>query len=224
MKRELPIAIFRPFINVLTKRSTIVSPDRWPVRIISGFARGCKLATPPNQKQSIRPTADRAREGLFNILQDRTRNALVLDLFAGTGAIGLEAFSRGASSVVFVDRDRHALRLIDENIRRCSSGRTIDTKQLQVIQHDLSRGLPLARFPDRQFDLIFADPPYDKEISLAILKSLHNSNLLSKHGVFILEERRNVVLPEQFSCYELTDQRKYGEAGFWFYRLCENKD
>lgn len=143
----------------------------------------------------------------------------MLDLFAGTGAVGLEAYSRGASSVVFVERSKMALKLIRENIKRCCSGRQSDPDDFMVIPHDLGRGLPQHRLHHRQFDLIFADPPYEKDISLDILNTLHNSSLLSENGLLILEERRSVQLPAQLSRLELLDQRKYGEAQFWLYRF-----
>lgn len=189
------------------------------MRIISGSQKGRKLFSPPPQEKSIRPTSDRAREALFSILGDRVRQARVLDLFAGTGALGLEAFSRDAALVVFVDNDRLALDLIKKNILLCLAGAT-GPGELRVIPYDLCKGLPLQKLSAEAadgFNLIFADPPYGKNISLAILDSLNKSKLLSEDGVLIIEERFDVTLPSQLSRLGLIDRRVYGENAFWLY-------
>lgn len=189
------------------------------MRIISGSQKGRKLFSPPPHEKSIRPTSDRAREALFSILGERVQNARVLDLFAGTGALGLEAFSRKAALVVFVDNDRLALELIKKNVLLCLSGYT-GTGELRVIQHDLGKGLPLKKLPPEAasgFNLIFADPPYAKNISLSVLDSLNKSNLLTEDGMLIMEERFDVTLPSQLSQLRLVDRRVYGENAFWLY-------
>lgn len=189
------------------------------MRIISGSQKGRKLFSPPPHEKSIRPTSDRAREALFSILGERVNNARVLDLFAGTGALGLEAFSRKAALVVFVDNDRLALDLIKKNVLLCLSGYT-GTGELRVIPHDLSKGLPLKKLlPETAsgFNLIFADPPYAKNISLSVLDSLNKSNLLTGDGMLVMEERFDVTLPSQLSQLRLVDRRVYGENAFWLY-------
>jgi len=189
------------------------------LRIISGTARGKKIAAPPGQTLTIRPTSDRAREALFSILGQRVQQANVLDLFAGTGALGLEAFSRGAGNVVFVDNDKFALDILKKNILLCHTGYS-GKCEIRVIKHDLTHSLPLSKIPQNlavEFDLIFADPPYSKKLSLTILNLLNNSSLLSRNGLLIVEERRNVNLPTDLSNITLVDRRTYGEATFWFY-------
>lgn len=190
------------------------------MRIISGSQKGRKLFSPPPHEKSIRPTSDRAREALFSILGRRVKNARVLDLFAGTGALGLEAFSRDAALVVFVDNDRLALDLIKKNVLLCLAGYT-GTGELRVIPHDLSKGLPsLKGLPPEAaagFNLIFADPPYAKNISLSVLDSINKSELLTEDGMLIMEERFDVTLPAQLSQLRLADRRVYGENAFWLY-------
>lgn len=156
---------------------------------------------------------------MFNILGERVCRAKVLDLFAGTGALGLEAFSRGAVLVVFVDNDRLALDLIKRNVLLCLSG-CDGNGELRVIQHDLSKGLPLKKLPPETaagFDLIFADPPYAKNISLSVLDYLNKSNLLSEDGMLVIEERFSIELPSRLSQLRLVDRRVYGENAFWLY-------
>jgi len=189
------------------------------LRIIGGIAKGRKLFTPPLHEKSIRPTSDRAREALFNILGKRVTQATVLDLFAGTGALGLEAFSRGAQFVVFIDNNHLALQLIKKNILLCLNGYS-GNREMRVIKHDLTRYLPQKKLPAETssgFDLIFADPPYSQDISFSILEFVNNSSLLTQNGLLIVEERHNVKLPSSLSTLELADRRVYGETAFCFY-------
>jgi 16S rRNA (guanine966-N2)-methyltransferase len=189
------------------------------VRIISGTAKGRKLIAPAEQSSAIRPTSDRAREALFSILGNRVSQANVLDLFAGTGAIGLEAFSRNAESVIFVDNDAVALKILKKNILLCHTGYTGQC-EIRVIKHNLSHSLPLNKLPkqlDSDFDLIFADPPYSKNLSINIINLLNSSSLLSPSGLLVVEERFNINLPTDFSNIVLVDKRTYGEAMFSFY-------
>jgi len=190
------------------------------LRIISGTIKGRKLAAPAGQTFTIRPTSDRAREALFSIIGDRIRQANVLDLFAGTGAVGLEAFSRNAKSVIFVDNDNSALEILKKNILLCHTGYTGNC-EIRVIKHDLSHSLPLSKLPKQltsQFHFIFADPPYSKNLSINIINLLNSNNLLSPDGLLVVEERFNIKLPANFPNIVLVDKRTYGEATFSFYK------
>ena len=207
------------------------------MRIISGRARGRKLFSPPGHSQTIRPTSDRARESLFNIISAHVERADVLDLFAGTGAMGLEALSRGAKSVTFVENNHQALELIKRNIRVCMP--EIDTASsskiprlatppkspedcaVSVIQHDLRKGLPLKTFDKMQlssFDLVFLDPPYSTGLCLRILTEWDKNNRLTTDGLLIAEERSSEKLTEEFSTLRLVDRRAYGDTGFWIFQ------
>jgi 16S rRNA (guanine966-N2)-methyltransferase len=191
------------------------------MRIIGGAVSGRKLLTPRSGSREIRPTSDRAREALFSILAERVSQAAVLDLFAGTGAFGLEAFSRGAAAVFFVDNHPLAIELIKKNVLRCMAGYQGNC-QIRVLCQDLLRSLPLKTLtPSGQsgFDLIFADPPYTREISHTIINTIGNSGLLSPTGLLVVEERYNVELPEAPTGLRLIDRRAYGEAAFWFYQF-----
>ncbi len=204
------------------------------MRIISGWAKGRKLFTPPARNNSIRPTSDRAREALFNILGEQVVGAQVLDLFAGTGALGVEALSRGAEGVCFVDFLPQALELITKNIQICMDALYHQQSLLQqgtvhpeplkpvtLLKHDLRRGLPYFSEKMRStqgFDLIFVDPPYSQGLSRQLLLALDNSTLLHKQTMVVVEDRAKEALPEKLTRLALVDQRKYGEAGFWFYQ------
>ncbi|MFW2366724.1 MAG: 16S rRNA (guanine(966)-N(2))-methyltransferase RsmD [Desulforhopalus sp.] len=191
------------------------------MRIISGTARGRKLCPPPLHNKSIRPTSDRAREALFSILGNRVHGARVLDLFAGTGALGLEALSRSADLVVFVDNSPQALQLVKKNIDICSTGLT-EKCTIRVLRHDLTRNLPISKllpYTLSGFDIIFVDPPYSRNISLSILDFLSESSLLARNGLLIIEERHNVDLPRNLPTLSCIDKRTYGETVFYFYQV-----
>lgn len=166
----------------------------------------------------IRPTSDRAREAIFSILAAKVVGARVLDLFAGTGALGLEALSRGAVSAVFVDGQRSVLDLIDRNIALCGFG-----ERATVLQRDLARGLAfLSAFqPPEGFNLVFLDPPYGSGLALKALESLASGNFLAVKGIVVLEDAAEVQYPETLGPLVCFDQRRYGEAGFWLYQLLE---
>ncbi len=206
------------------------------MRIIGGWARGRKLFSPPGNSQLIRPTSDRAREALFNIIRDHVDQADVLDLFAGTGALGLEALSRGAKSLTFIEKNSVALELIKRNISVCLPTTSLSTAQppslkppfnqddpcaISIIRHDLSKGLPLKTFDKMRlssFDLVFLDPPYSTGLCRQLLTDWDNHNRLTPDGLLIAEERSNEKLVDRFSTLRLVDKRIYGDTGFWIFQ------
>jgi 16S rRNA (guanine966-N2)-methyltransferase len=191
------------------------------LRIIGGTAKGRRLQTPPKGtvsrtgSQLIRPTADRAREALFSIIGKEVEDATVLDLFAGTGALGLEALSRGAQSAVFVDKSSQSTDLIKKNIELCGF-----SDKSFIIKRDLAKSLSfLEKYaPNREFSIIFIDPPYRKALCLKILEELASENLLASSGLVVAEDDAGNQLPESVGSLSLFDRRRYGEIGFWFYR------
>ncbi|MBW2466069.1 MAG: 16S rRNA (guanine(966)-N(2))-methyltransferase RsmD [Deltaproteobacteria bacterium] len=165
--------------------------------------------------QSIRPTADRAREALFSIIGREIEGGAVLDLYAGTGALGLEALSRAAQRAVFVDSNPQAVQLIEKNIKICGfSHRSL------VLKRDLSKGLYFLGklLPGLKFSIIFIDPPYRKGLSATMLSEIEKENLLSRDALVVVEDNAISELPETTSGLGLVDRRRYGETGFWFYR------
>ena len=195
------------------------------MRIIAGSARGRKLSSPGSRGgDSIRPTADRAREALFNILgRDLVQGAAVLDLFAGTGALGLEALSRGAETAVFVDSNPLALDLIHKNIIACGF-----SDKAHVVRHDLLKSLFFWRKagasamagegrPAPPFDLVFLDPPYRLGLCGRLLTSLLETGLVGDRAWVIFEDDSSETLPQAVGPLHLADRRAYGDTGFWFY-------
>ncbi|MBU4261275.1 MAG: 16S rRNA (guanine(966)-N(2))-methyltransferase RsmD [Proteobacteria bacterium] len=185
------------------------------MRIIAGTARGRRLVSPGSGTFDIRPTSDRAREALFNILAREVAGARVLDLFAGTGALGLEALSRGAESTVFVDKGRSAVSLISKNIQLCGFW-----EKSVVLQRDLTGSLSFLQpyATACGFPLVFIDPPYKTLLAEPIILELGKGDIVSAGGLVVAESHSGSQLPAAISLFSLVDQRVYGEAGFWFYK------
>lgn len=195
------------------------------MRIISGIAKGLSLSAPPGKKQTIRPTSDRSREALFSIIGSTVENSSILDLFAGTGALGLEALSRGGKKCLFVDSGNLSLSLLKRNVvvlQKQFTQSQIETPIITVHRHDLRKGLSFIEnlnlpYPP-VFDLIFIDPPYDKGLALTTLNLIDSTNYYSENAIIVAEDRAKNSLPETFNSFSLTDKRKYGDTGFWIYR------
>jgi len=196
----------------------------YPLRIISGKAKGMQLQSPSSGSLSIRPTADRCREALFSILGDTVDDSRVLDLYAGTGAFGLEALSRGARSVVFVDSSPLSLKLIKKNLavlqmRLAGLGAS---PTVSLLKRDLRKGVDSVKKVNSEdtgaFDIIFLDPPYTMDLARITLEHLAAGALLAPAGSIIAEERSKVTLPSEIGKLELADRRRYGDTCFWIYR------
>ncbi|MEE4364353.1 MAG: 16S rRNA (guanine(966)-N(2))-methyltransferase RsmD [Desulfotignum sp.] len=172
------------------------------MRIISGTCRGRKLFSPKGL--DIRPTSDRIKESVFNILGPRVKKALVLDLFAGTGALGLEALSRGAACAVFVDKSAASCRIIQQNIDHCRF-----PLQSRVLGLDIfSQPLPLS-VTTCSFDLVFMDPPYHKNHVRTLLENHQISSFLSDDGIVVAEHAAKETLPDHLNGLDIFRQKKY---------------
>ena len=168
------------------------------MRVISGQCRGRRLLEPDGM--AVRPTTDQVKEAMFNIIQFDVEGRRVLDLFAGTGQLGIEALSRGARECVFVDASRDSLRLVRENLRRCGL-------EGQVFQCDaegfLRRG--------ERFDLIFLDPPYGSGLDARAIEAVKAFDILSEGGIMICETMRDTVLPDPGADYGTVRTYRYGK-------------
>jgi 16S rRNA (guanine966-N2)-methyltransferase len=183
------------------------------MRVVGGRFRGRTLAGP--KTNAIRPTADRLRESLFNILhhayEDPISGARVLDLFAGTGALGIEAASRGAAFVLFVDNGAEARALLRENVAALGLGGTS-----KIFRRDATKLGPA--YPLEPFSLVFLDPPYGKNLAAAALTSAREGGWLTPGALIVVEEAAKshfVVPPEGFAELE---RRAYADTEFIFLR------
>ena len=169
------------------------------MRVITGSARGRRLKTPENY--DIRPTTDNVKESIFNILQFDIEGRRVLDLFAGTGQLGIEALSRGAASAVFIDRDRAAVQIVKDNLRICGLTGTV-----------LCTDAPEYLKGCGRFDLIFVDPPYDSGLYDEVLQTINSFDILSEGGIMIVEARRETPLPDMAAPYRKLREYRYGKV------------
>lgn len=182
------------------------------MRVISGNARGKKLVS--LEGMNTRPTLDRVKEALFNIIQFDIVDKNVLDLFAGSGAIGIEAISRGAKSATFCDNSIDAIKIIETNVRNTRS-----TEKAKIIHGDFLTALKQLSKNKRTFDIVYLDPPYKTEFANIAIDKIIELNLLSKDGIIIVEtddaEKERTIKNDDI---EIFDIRKYGRAILIFIR------
>jgi len=188
--------------------------------VVGGAVRGRKLRVPPGR--DVRPTQDRVREALFSILGDTVEGSIVLDAFAGSGALGIEALSRGAERAVFCDEKRECIHAIQENLKKCElDGRAV------VLRTRLPEGLASVReaVPE-PCDLVFLDPPYGAEEKERILEGLNRFALLKERARIVFEHAKR----DAFSCvpagFVVEGERRYGDTLLTFlnYQPGEQRD
>jgi 16S rRNA (guanine966-N2)-methyltransferase len=185
------------------------------MRVIAGRAGGVRLISPKN---GVRPTMDRVKAAIFSSLGEKVVGARVLDLFAGTGALGIEALSRGADSALFVEEDRQSIAAIEKNLAKAQlAGR--------VRQQDVFGFLKNAATTAEKFQIVFADPPYDKMTSgerftEKLLENATLPRLLEPDGMFVLEKRPSEKMPE-LKLWKLLRQKAYGATEVLF--LCASE-
>lgn len=178
------------------------------MRVISGTAKGISLEALEGNK--TRPTLDRVKEALFNILQNDIRNAYVLDLFSGSGALGIEALSRGAKFCVMADKSNDAIKVINRNLQK-----TKLEENAKVIKNDYIKTLDSL---NQKFDLIFIDPPYALDIAVNAIKNIVELDLLTEEGIIVLEtdeEERELENLKKINV-NVYDLRKYGRVKLIF--------
>lgn len=178
------------------------------MRVISGKARGVTLKTPDGLQ--TRPTTDRVKEALFSIIQFDIPGMRVLDLFGGTGQLGIEALSRGAQSAVFVDGSDKACALIRENLRRCKM-----EQDAQIIRCDYLDYLSRCR---ETFGIILLDPPYAEVFLENALKKITEIDILQTGGIIVAERPAGKELPWDFPGYTRSRDYKYGKTLLTLYR------
>jgi len=175
------------------------------LRIIAGDFKGRKLRSVPGTK--TRPTANRIREAIFNILAFQIRNSCVLDLFAGTGAFGIEALSRGADKALFVDIDNDSVAVLQANIKSlCLETRT------KIIRWDPTKNLNCLLPLGINFNLVFMDPPYNEKMITPTLSNLHLSRSLANGARLMVEHSNREPLIIDQAPFEIQDQRRYGKT------------
>ncbi len=180
------------------------------MRVIAGSHRGRRLSGPDGT--NLRPTSDKVREALFSILTARIPGARFLDLFAGTGAIGIEALSRGAASVIFVESDQRALRILRKNLTGCD---LMNRAEIRPVRTDVFVGKP--EWWGGPFDIVFADPPYAALRELDVLWSAWTTGLVATAGVLVVEQESKTELPTRIDNAVLIRRYVYGDTALHLY-------
>ena len=175
------------------------------MRVISGTSKGRKLVTP--RSQSVRPTSDRVKESIFNILREEIEGKRVLDLFAGTGNLGIEALSRGAEKTIFVEKGRQALRLIQRNLNQFGL-----EDQSEIIPKDVNRAIGILKQRGESFDVIFMDPPYEKGMIEKTLMKLNSHPIYCRDSLLVIEHNRREPLPNHVEGWNLIRQQRIGDT------------
>ncbi len=188
-----------------------IGEEKRRVRVISGRAKGKRLKAPAGHQ--TRPITDMIKEALFNVLGTRVPGCDFLDLFAGSGAVGIEALSREARRVVFIDNNGPAIRTIKENIRSCGF-----TSGFEIYRNDVLRAMSLLAQKNQQFDLIYIDPPFTREeIFVPVMDNLGCNTIVDRQGLVIIRTPRKMRLPATFGSLKAYRMDTYGESTLCYY-------
>lgn len=180
------------------------------MRISAGEHRGRRLRSVKGTR--TRPTSDLLRQAAFNVLGDRIQGARALDLFAGTGSVGLEALSRGAATVTFIEKDRRAVGALRSNLERLSL-----VPQARILSGDVLLVLERLQGAGERFDCIFLDPPYGGDLAARCIEVLARGSLLSENGLLVAQTFHKTPLPEQAGVLRRVWHRRYGESRLSLY-------
>jgi 16S rRNA (guanine966-N2)-methyltransferase len=181
------------------------------MRVIAGTLKGRRLKAPT--WDGLRPTSDKLRETLFNILAPRIAGARVLDGYAGTGAVGIEALSRGAAAVTFVEADRRAHTLIEENLAHCG----VESGYV-IIRASVARAVSILRASGASFDLVLLDPPYDQEPGIDVAGL---DDVMAPNGIVVVEHGRRRAPPAQLGRRVRSRDVTSGDSVLTFYELSD---
>lgn len=182
------------------------------MRVIAGTARGHKLKS--LEGRTTRPTADRVKEALFNILMPIVPGAVFLDLFAGTGSVGIEALSRGAQAATFVDENQDCIRIIKDNLEH-----TKLAENASVVKGNAFDAIRMMASKGNKYDIIFIDPPYGSGIPDRIIEDIGRLGILKEDGIIAVEKSKKHGMGAQFGDIILKDVRTYGNTELAFYKL-----
>ncbi len=180
------------------------------MRIIAGQAKGTRLS--PFKGNQIRPTLDRVKESLFNQIQPCLEGSRFLDWFAGTGNIGLEAWSRGAAKIVLVEKEPQALQVLADNIKKCNCN-----DRIEVIRSEAFKALASLEKHPIKFDIVYIDPPFELNLHNRCLETLAKSPIISETTIVIAEHHHKTTLRKNYGKMSLSRQRKLGDTRLSFF-------
>lgn len=184
----------------------LIGSDVCLMRVVSGEYKGRFLKAVPGT--STRPTTDKVKEAIFNIIGPYFSGGIILDLFAGSGGLGIEALSRGVEKGIFVDRDGKAIQVINENIQSLELG-----NRAEVYRNDAGRALKAIQKRELKFNYIFLDPPYKQQQLIKLLETINQEQLLEPKGIVLCEHASEIKLPDSIGRLKQTKHEKYGIIG-----------
>ena len=187
------------------------------LRVISGKARGLKLDTPKNQ--DVRPTTDRVKESLFNMINSYIMDSNILDLFAGTGSLGIECLSRGAKNCVFVDKSKDSINIVRSNVKKARV-----ENESTILNVDFKDAVKRLSTQNQKFDVIFMNPPYYENMFIECLKSIDKFNLLDEDGIIVVEHDTKDLFEDSIGRLNKSREKKYGNTTLTFYKLEEQDE
>lgn len=179
------------------------------MRVISGRLKGRQLVS--FKAEHIRPTTDRVKESVFNILRNDIEGRRILDLFSGTGNLGIEALSRGAASVECVESHKGSLRIIRENLQKLGI-----TGEVRIVAQDVFKYL--RAYKGEAFHVVFVDPPFTEEIAHQCMEALAKSSVVAVGGVVVIESRSHERIDDQYDGFRLLDRREFGDKKASFFK------
>lgn len=186
------------------------------MRVVAGERKGLRLKAATGN--TTRPTTDKVKESLFNIIGPFFDGGVVLDLFAGSGGLGIETLSRGAHKGVFIEKDRKAFAVLKENIEKCNY-----EDQVEVFCNDAVRAVKTLLKRDIVFDYVFVDPPYAKMVYYDLVQSLVDHGKISNNAILVCEHAKEVKLPSAYGDFVLQRQELYGSSYISIYRKLEEE-
>lgn len=184
------------------------------MRVISGKARGLKLNTPKNE--DVRPTTDRVKESLFNIINFYIMDNNILDLFAGTGSLGIECLSRGANKCVFVDKSKESMAIVKSNIKKAR----VENESI-TLNIDFKSAIASLGHKGEKFTVIFMDPPYYEDMFIDALTLVDKNDLLEEDGIIVAEHDTKDKFPDNVGRLFKDREKKYGKTTLTFYKMEE---
>ncbi len=192
------------------------------MRVIAGAFKGRRLIAPKGNRD-VRPTADRVKESVFSIVREQIVNANFLDLCAGTGNIGIEALSRGAKHVTFLERDPRCIQIIKQNLRTCGLVAGPQARH-SLLRRDAVKGISYLQKQDADFEIIYFDPPYGTnsesipELYTICLALLAENSLLRTHSTLLVEHAKRFIVPDKVGNLTRSRQVDYGDTVVSFYQ------
>ncbi|HIP92836.1 MAG TPA: 16S rRNA (guanine(966)-N(2))-methyltransferase RsmD [Desulfurobacteriaceae bacterium] len=192
------------------------------MKIVGGKYKGKEIKSISKSKDKeglLRPTMEKVRKAFFDILGDTIVNTYFLDLFAGTGAVGIEALSRGAKKVVFVEKDSKFARLIKENLEKLN----IPKEKYEIINMDFKEALEYLAKRGDKFDFIYCDPPYERKYYEEVINLIKKGNLLNKYGILTLEDRKKRPVMQDYK-KDVVETREYGATRLMFLNFDDKEE